>query len=201
MGGNIAESRIKNHNSFISSPSIKRVISSSPCSVLLPVGPTISKEEVTPPLPPLLGCDCGCLWSCNNYLIVLRLKDKEKETLHGTCLSGSASFVLLMKRGLSVWNHCNCCRSVLLCVSFICKYSYGCSELNCTLLIPAAELLELHLHFIDFKSGRKAVLSVDMSCLKWYSPLNLILVFELRSSKYVYIYSDCPIFLVMYETF
>jgi len=32
---------------------------------------------------------------------------------------------------------------------------------------PSAEQLELHLHFIDFKSGRKAVLSIDMSCLKW----------------------------------
>ncbi|KAI8552217.1 hypothetical protein RHMOL_Rhmol06G0249000 [Rhododendron molle] len=42
-----------------------------------------------------------------------------------------------------------------------------CSELNCTLFLPAVEQLELHLHFIDFNSGRKAVLSIDMSCLKW----------------------------------
>lgn len=90
---------------------------------------------------------------------------------------------------------------LLLYATFICRYSYGCSELNCTLFLPAVEQLELHLHFIDFNSGRKAVLSVDMSCLKWYDPLILILVFELMSCIYVYIYSLRPIFFVMYEDF
>ncbi|PSS06478.1 Cyclic nucleotide-gated cation channel like [Actinidia chinensis var. chinensis] len=32
---------------------------------------------------------------------------------------------------------------------------------------PSVERLELHLHFIDFKSGRKVALALDMSCLKW----------------------------------
>lgn len=76
-----------------------------------------------------------------------------------------------------------------------------CSELNCILFLPAVEQLELHLHFIDFNSGRRAVLSIDMSCLKWYDPLILILVFELMSCIYVYIYSLRPIIFVMYEDF
>ncbi|KAL7185988.1 hypothetical protein ACSBR2_027858 [Camellia fascicularis] len=32
---------------------------------------------------------------------------------------------------------------------------------------PSVEQLELHLHFIDFSSGRKVALILDMSCLKW----------------------------------
>ncbi|KAL6999851.1 hypothetical protein U1Q18_001007 [Sarracenia purpurea var. burkii] len=32
---------------------------------------------------------------------------------------------------------------------------------------PSVERLELHLHFINFKSGRKVALIIDMSCLKW----------------------------------
>ncbi|XP_057505992.1 uncharacterized protein LOC130789283 [Actinidia eriantha] len=32
---------------------------------------------------------------------------------------------------------------------------------------PSVERLELHLHFIDFKSGRKVALALNMSCLKW----------------------------------
>ncbi|CAL5420019.1 unnamed protein product [Camellia sinensis] len=33
---------------------------------------------------------------------------------------------------------------------------------------PSVEQLELHLHFIDFSSGRKVALILDMSCLKWW---------------------------------
>lgn len=41
-------------------------------------------------------------------------------------------------------------------------------NLTCTSFrSTSVEQLELHLHFIDFNSGRRAVLSIDMSCLKW----------------------------------
>ncbi|GFZ05384.1 hypothetical protein Acr_17g0009560 [Actinidia rufa] len=74
------------------------------------------------------------------------------------------------------------------------------SDLNCTLLILAVERLELHLHFIDFKSGRKVALALDMSCLKCRSAVKELFTKSWKACCSVLVYSFVALGFILLQT-